>query len=729
MKKIFTLLSAIMVVIATVNAQLIVQKDNLFRTADQMLLANELFLSGEPFAESLGYNLDDLDPMVLNSPDSIAYTTGIDGYEYSRYLLGTVISRSGIGLHMMWSPMIGQMAAMEPADFDGKYTGGMINGFKEDDEMMMMVGHFSMLANQMAPKNPFPQFAEFESGNPQLPQTVAPDFATDFSTLRWDRSQFSEVLNPAAMGQSLWKQYYWAKDMLGAFHDGDNNTIEADGIISPDAAGTPNFDPNNNVFYGGNNSDGFIGQVLTAEGINKVVFILNQLAYDGNSLGMVDPATYDPANGIRYFPHGVAVTETIVDATMPPKPTAFEVIDASSLLFDQVSLLLGTLSFKNMMDPTINDPAHLAYHAVFDGDPFPAPMSQTGMMGPYDIMAGASMVLFKNLLAMHFDQTAGTFVDVSNLVGGQVSKGKNISAINIGYTLLALSKVATEFAGTPLAQMATDALNAQATYVLTKLKDPNGGYANDYSTEGEVSDSPKLATTQAAIARGLYAAYELTSNAEYLNAANEAYQYLIQKFYVPSLKIFKTELGSNQATFTPQVLAVLSGGLREASVVGQQADAAAIYTRFFNKVYNPMLMAEAEPTGETGNDSDGDGIPYVAGGKVATVFAAKAQYNIITTNSKAQQNKRFKRHAEVKIYPNPIKDNANIEINSSDDEKMKISVLDLSGIEIQVIAQIENSLKTNAVRWNTEGLKNGIYFIRVLGNNGTNETLKVVINK
>ncbi len=727
MKKLFTVFLALLVVLFTANAQLVIQKKDLFRTADQMLLANELFLSGEPFAESLGYNLDDLDPMVLNSPDSIAYTTGIDGYEYSRYLLGTVISRSGIGLNMMWSPMIEQMAAMEPADFDGKFTGGMINGFKEDDEMMMMVGHFSMLANQMAPKNPFPQFAEFESGNPQLPQTVAADFATDFSTLRWDRSQFSKVLNPAAMGQSLWKQYYWAKDMLGAFHDGDNNTIEADGIISPDVAGTPNFDPNNNVFFGGNNLDGFIGQVLTAESINKVIFILNKLAYDGTTLGMVDAATYDPANGIKYFPHSVAVTEKSMGDMMPPMLETLNVTDASSQLFDQVSLLLGTLSFKNMMDPTINDPAHLAYHAVFDGDPFPAPMSVSGMMGPYDIMAGASMVLFKNLLAMHFDQTAGTFVDVSNLDGGQVSKGKKISAINIGYTLLALSNVANEFTGTPLAQMATDALNAQAGFVLIKFKDPNGGYANDYSTEGEVSDSPKLATSQAAIARGLYAAYELTSNADYLTAANEAYQYLIQKFYVPSLKIFKTELGSNQAIFTPQVLAVLSGGLREASIVGKQTDAASIYTRFFNKVYSPMLLSEAEVTGETGNDSDGDGIPYVAGGKVATVFAAKAQYNIIATSSKAQENRRYK--VKVRAYPNPVKDNAVIEINSSDAEKLKISVLDLSGREIQVIAQIDNSLKTNAVRWNAVGLNNGIYFIRVVGNNGTNETLKVIINK
>jgi hypothetical protein len=594
MKRIFTLFTVLLVVIFTANAQLVIKKDNLFRTADQMFLANELFLSGEPFAEELGYNLDDLDPMVPNSPDSIAYATGIEGYEYSRYLLGSVISRSGIGLNMMWSPMVEQMAAMEPDTFDGKFTGGMVNGFKEDDEMMKMVMHFGMLANQMAPMNPFPQFADFESGNPQLPQTVAPDFAMDFATLRWDRTQFSKVLNPAAMGQSLWKQYYWAKDMLGAFHDGDDNGIEADGIISPDSVGSPNFDPNNNVFYGGNNLDGFIGQVLTAESVNKVIFILNKLAYDGTSLGMVDPATYDPANGIKYFPHRVAVTEKSMGDMMPPMLETLTITDASSQLFDQISLLLGTLSFKNMMDPSINDTEHYAYHAVFDGNPFPAPMSVSGMMGPYDIMAGASMVLFKNILAMHFNENAGTFVDASGLSGGAVSKGNSISSVNAGYVLLVLRDVANEFAGTALATMATDALNAQASFVWNSLKDPDGGFYNGYNITTGPDKSAKKAESQAAIARGLYAAYELTNNSAYLETANEAYHFLVDRFYVSTEQIFRTEEGNNTAAYNPFNLAVLSGGLREAAIVGGQTDAATIYTRFFNKVYSPMLLAEAE---------------------------------------------------------------------------------------------------------------------------------------
>ncbi|MCF6358013.1 MAG: T9SS type A sorting domain-containing protein [Draconibacterium sp.] len=721
----FTLFIAFLLVSFSMSAQLIITNDTVFRTADQMLFANELFLSGEPFAEDLGYDLDELDPMVLNSPDSMAYTMGIEAYEYSRYLLGTVISRSGIGLHMIWAPIVGQMAAMKPTEFDGSFTNGMKNGYKEDDVMMMMIKHFGMLANQMAPMHPFPQFADFESGNPQLPQTVAPDFMMDFSSLRWDRMQMDKTLNLAAMGQTMWKQYFWAKDMLGAFHDSIDNGIEADGIISPDSVGSPMFDPNNNVFYGGNNLDGFIGQVLTAESINKTAFLLNKLAFDGTTLGMVDAANYNPANGIKYFTHRIAVTETMVDSTMPPKPTGLSVVDASSHLFDQVSFLLGTLDFKNMMDPTNNDADHLAYHSVFDGDPFPAPMSVSGMMGPYDMMAGASMVLFQNIMAMHFNSEAGTFVDVSNYDGSTVTMNSEISAINLGYTLLALSKVATEFAGMPLEQMAEDALNAQANFVLTQLKSGDGGYYNSFTIGVGADSNPKKATAQAAVARGLYAAYQVTNNADYLNGGNDAYNFLIDNFYVSGLNIFKTEMGNNTAIYTPKNMAIITGGLREAWKVGNMDNAAAIYTRFFKKVFNSMILAEAEPSGETGNDSDGDGVQYVGGGSVATVFAAEAEYTINVTSARTD----LKESVSMRVYPNPIQGIATIELNGSSDENIRLSVYDIAGREIQIISETAIPLKTNTVEWDTNGLQDGLYFVRLVGNQGLNAIQKVIVNK
>ena len=294
---------------AVVFSQVQITDTSVYYTVEQMLLANEINESGEPLAEALGYNLDDLDPFNPNQPDSISYTLGIENYEYSRYQLGTIISRSGMGLHMMWAPIIMQMAAMEPPEFDGSFT-GTPNGYNEDDELMKNIMHFSMLANHAPPGNPWPQFAEFVSGDPNLPQQIDPvNFAwNDFSTLRWDRSLMDKNLNPAAMGQTLMKQYLWAQDMLSGYHDADDNGIDPTPDVSPDSINSPNFDPDNNVYFGGDGLDGFVGQVLTAESINKVKFVITTLAYDGSTLGMVDPATYDPANGIMYFPHLVEVT-------------------------------------------------------------------------------------------------------------------------------------------------------------------------------------------------------------------------------------------------------------------------------------------------------------------------------------------------------------------------------------------------------------------------------------
>ncbi|PKP50116.1 MAG: hypothetical protein CVT92_14695 [Bacteroidetes bacterium HGW-Bacteroidetes-1] len=706
------------------HSQVVIKNDSIFKTADQMLLANELFESGEPFAETLGYNLDDLDPMVLNTPDSISYTTGIENYEYSRYLLGTVISRSGIGLHMMWSPMVEQMAAMEPTGFDGTFTGGMANGFNQDDELMKMIGHFSMLANQMAPANPFPQFAEFETANMHLPQIVAPDFQMDFSSLRWDRSKMDKTLNPAAMGQTMLKQYFWAKDMLGAFHDSLNNTIEASGLNSPDSANSPNFDPSNDIYYGGNNLDGFIGQVLTAESVNKTMFLINKLAYDGNTLGMVDPMTYDPANGIKFFPHRIAVTETSMGDMLPPMLETLIVTDASSNLFDQLSFLWATLSFQNMMNPEINDPSHYAYHEVFDGDPFPAPMSVTGMLGPFDLMMGTSKIFLMNTLAMHFNVANGTFVDVAGLdESGQVTQENAISAENAGYILVVLAKAAEEFASMPLAQMATDALVAQTNFILDNFKDANGGFYNSFAIGTGASDSPKTLSAQASIIRGLYAAYVSTGDDAYLQAANDAYNYVINNFYVSPLKAFKTEINSNIANYTPFVLAVLSGALREASIVGNQPEAAAILTRVSKSVNNKMVLAEAEQSGETGNDSDGDGIPYIAGGTRPFVFAAEATYDLTITGI----NPLLTANTSVSIYPNPATDYINIQFSLTEASIVDVKIFDLNGR--LMLAQPSQSKVSGVqnLKLSLASLQPNTYFVRLTVNNEIAGINKLVV--
>ena len=735
MKRVLTLL--VLLLVTALNAQVQITNTSIYKTADQMLLANEINESGEPYAEAIGYNLDDLDPFIPYSPDSISYTLGINNYEYSRYQLAAVIAQSGIGLHMIWAPMIQQMAAMETdPNFDGFFTGGTPNGFKEDDELMKNVMHFSMLANQMPFANAFPQFAEFISGNPHLPQPIDPiNFASDFATLRWDRNLMDKTLNPAAMGQTLMKQYLWAQDMLGAFHDSLDNGIEPDGTVTPDSAGNPHFDPSNNVFYGGNNIDGFVGQVLTAEAINKVFYTINNLAYDGNNLGAVDPMTYDPANGIQFFPHYIAVTEENVDPIMPPKPSTLLVTDSDSYLYDQLSFLWGTLSYQNMMDPNNSSTSsHLAYHVVFDGDPFPPAMSQTDVPGPFDLMMGTSTIIAKNIFAMHFDETNGTFVEKSSLVGGSVVRGNEIGTVSAGYIIAILKILSEEFNGTPLYDMAINGINSEANFLINSLKNNDGSFANSFTIGTGKDNSATLVESQSAAIRGLYAAYEATGNAAYLTEANNAYDYLITNFYSPEKKAFFTTLGNTQAVYTPFNVATISGAMREARLVGNKNESPLIYTRFFNKVGNAMQLSESENTGESGNDSDGDGIPYLPQqvDNLPSIFAAEAVLSLVT----GVEDNNTVTPASFNLaqnFPNPFNPSTIISFDIPADAFVKLKVYNILG---QEVAQLVNETKTAdkyQVNWNgTDNAGNkvtsGVYLYSLKANDFTS-TRKMILMK
>ena len=694
------------------QAQLVIQNDSTYNTASQMFLANELFESGEPFAEALGYDLDLLDPVVPNIPDSISYTTGIEGYEYSRYLLNTLNGRSGMGLHMMWSPIITMNAAMQPASFDGMFTGGMVNGYKEDDMLMMMMGNFGMNAHQMPPQNAFPQFADFESGNNNLPQTVAADFQMDYGTTRWDRTKMSKVLNLGSMGQSMWKQYYWAQDMLGSFHDSDDNGVVPTGDNSPDSVGSSNLDPDNNIYYGGNNVDGFIGQVLTAVSINKTNFLISNLAYDGTTLGAVDPATYNPTSGIKYFPTRISVTETAVATGLPPKMSNLTVLDNKSQLFDQLSFLLATSNYVNMMDPSnTSDEAHLAYKEVFDGSPFPADMATTGTPGPFDLMKGTSKVIFLNIMAMHYNSSEGTFVNESSLNGAGIPiMGNEISAENAAYIIISLSKFSTEFAGTPLQTMADNAIETQANYILSNFIDANGGYYNSYTIGTGASTSPKTIAANAAIIRGLYAAYNHTSDINFLNAANTAYNFMINNYYSPTDMAYSTTLGDINAVYTPWNMAFFAGATREASLTGNQNNAALIYTRVSKSIFNKMLLAEAEASGETGSDSDGDGIPYIVGGTKPFIFAEKGEFKLSTITS---VNKIENNQLTMNMFPNPTSDILNISYPLDNNSTAQLSVFDITGKRMEVSYSSSSNNGFNTIQLSASNLPTGPYVLRL----------------
>ena len=317
-----------------------------------------------------------------------------------------------------------------------------------------------------------------------------------------------------------------------------------------------------------------------------------------------------------------------------------------------------------------------------------------------------------NLMAMHFNMDRGTFLNTSGLLDGAPQPGTEISTINAGYIIMVLSKMKEEFVNTPLEQMILDAVNTQSSFLIGNMQDANGGFYNGYSLSLGPDNTAKTAAAQAAAARGLYAAYALTGNDGYLTAADEAYNFLISNYYVADQHAFRTELNNDLATYTPFNFAVLTGGLREAALVGGHTEAASIYTRFFKEVANVMQLAEFDMTGETGNDSDGDGIPFLPEqpDQLAPVFAAEAQLNLIITGvNEIQANSEL----NVIVYPNPVSEKATIGFNIEKPSKVSVTAIDLTGKTIQTFADNQLHEGLNEITWDVSKLTKGIYFVRI----------------
>jgi hypothetical protein len=186
-----------------------------------------------------------------------------------------------------------------------------------------------------------------------------------------------------------------------------------------------------------------------------------------------------------------------------------------------------------------------------------------------------------------------------------------------------------QFAGTPLEDMARQAVAEQAAFLVANLSDGSGRYAEAATVGGERSGNETVEAQSAAV-RALYVAARVTGDAVIAEAADEAYTALISGYWVGSDDLFRTVPDSDIATYTPRNFAIIAGALREAALEGGDDQAVQIYTGFFQNVGNRMQLAEGAATGETGGDSDGDGIPFVPEQPdgLPPVFAGEAVFTI-----------------------------------------------------------------------------------------------------
>jgi hypothetical protein len=320
-----------------------------FVTADEMLAAIEMQLSGEPFAELLGRSLGGYDRFSptpdrytdpttgLVVPDALGFSLAVESYEYSKQVMNNVSFEAGAGLSLQYGWVL------NPAGQTGDAAFGVLSdrlqyfakasrasGAKIGKDFVAVPPPTGDPTNFYGWPGFWPVFAEFRSFDPAIApslgadhacsldgaideplppgavQTFVGDYECDTNTLNLtDReAQVEKVLEPEALALSAWKQALWTINYWGVLHDVDQHAIVAVPEASLGLVGVPGnavvgqwVSPlddtkllfgKDGTFLGDVSLEGWQGLVMLEEMDNKSALLLGGLTTaDGVALGGV----------------------------------------------------------------------------------------------------------------------------------------------------------------------------------------------------------------------------------------------------------------------------------------------------------------------------------------------------------------------------------------------------------------------------------------------------------
>lgn len=228
--------------------------------------------------------------------------------------------------------------------------------------------------------------------------------------------------------------------------------------------------------------------------------------------------------------------------------------------------------------------------ATFDGDPFPAPGTDTS---PRELALAVVKVALVNVDRLHFDAAHGVLVDTATVEAGVVKRRTTVNTVDAAYAIVGLrtalraitssltlySNDTPDTAGLPTALDATALagapaapavrllalIRAEADFLADQLTAADGAVANGFDLAANAADpAPTLLASQAAAIRGLLEAYLATSDERYRRRAADIYADLERRFWMEDVRAFRTTAGvSDTLTYTPLQFAILEGALRQ----------------------------------------------------------------------------------------------------------------------------------------------------------------------
>lgn len=641
-----------------------------FDTAANMLAYTELELSGEPLAESLGLDLDVLDPDERNQPTEFDYIAGIESYEFSEEAMYELNYRSGLGPNLVHG-LRNSLRGGGEASLRKQYSTLALAVSYPESDIAKNLNLISIpyragipeFAAEVDVKTVSTETIEVYAKNGQLieKETLIPAYSQDYQSLTWVKDSENEIFEPAAIGALLLKEVMWSQDFMGGMH-----TSVGDEEVE---ATSSKMDHDSKYSLGVSALDGMNGLILTELSLEKMQYLQQVLGYNGQSLEHAISPNYDPTKMAIWFPHEIRVATKLTsqDKRETKKITQLDVVDSSSQLRDQWLLLWPLSEYYAFSDQrTANTNQNPAFSAVFDGQPFvKAPLknidgdfsNDVSANDAFSMASNLSHAVFKNLQALHFNSELGTLVDSYSAIqnngtknksaNNTFSQGHDVTTYDAAYALVALSifqraqdalPVGYASASQNVSELKTsqgkaalEMINQQANFIIDNLRQKNGLIAdsaeinvdNSVAKKVKASDNASL-DTQFAVMRGLTAAFLATGQEHFRIAARDLYTNIEKHYYDANLGTWKTP------SYSPWSVAAISSAMREAILHLKNNESETLaslelsqlikrYTRWFRVVVTgidgkPGLQL-AEPLADTGEhriagqkdvSSDGD---------------------------------------------------------------------------------------------------------------------------
>lgn len=600
--------------------------------AGMLWAAIEMQHAGEPLAETMGRDLAGYDRNALvtdlyvdpesmkESVDLPGYSTAVESYEYSKFVMNMLSFESGAGLSLQYGPLL------NPSKLTGAAAIGLLRdrvqalsiashaGVDQNGPWVIVPAPVDNELNRLGFPGLMPQFAELRSlesqhepsgnvargcslsggyGASAGTKISVGDYECGYNSLHLDRSRADKILTIDTLGLSAWKQALWAINYFQLVHDVAGNpftTVDTADLPMVGKVGNMvaayDDDPlkrgDKGTFIGPSDLEGFQGLLMVEELHNKAAFLLGQLTSDGAQLGgfatVKAALDYDYQSTPRFFPHAVTVTEVAGQAGADSQPTAYALSEGQSRLADLVALIGAYGEVFALTDLRNRDVGGSpTARPVFDGDPFALDNGMPdGESTVHDRALAVLKVALVNLDRLHFDPTTGALSEEARVSGTTITRSGHASTLEVARALVAL-------------RIAYRSLTAQLTL-----------YSNE--TPDTTMSATALDGTQL---RGVPGGVSLAQRLQVIIKAQA--DLLAQKLVAADgLAVNGYDLATSKTDTTPTTLEAQAAavyGLHEAYLATSSADyrtrASAAYAkleeRFYHKelrVYRPQLGEE-----------------------------------------------------------------------------------------------------------------------------------------